>query len=125
MEHPWFGVLLTASAASSAAAVKNIKGSLERFINMNKLKRTALEVIAEQLTEAELVGLRATFEALDTNHDGKLTYAELTRALEQQVMIISIVYVMLVGCAMETSSVYHSCVVYCMLTLCYAMIVLS
>jgi hypothetical protein len=52
--------------------MNNIKGSLEIFINMNKLKRAALQVIAEQLTEAELVGLRAAFDAMDLNKDGKL-----------------------------------------------------
>lgn len=52
---------------------------------MNKLKRAALQVIAEQLTETELIGLRATFDAMDTNQDGKLTYHELQQALEDQV----------------------------------------
>lgn len=82
LEHPWFGILQTAEAGLQT--IQHLKGSLERFINMNKLKRAALEVIAEQLTEAELIGLRATFERLDTNHDGKLTYAELTNALQVQ-----------------------------------------
>ena len=31
------------------------------------------------------------FEALDTNHDGKLTFAELTRALQQQVIPIIVI----------------------------------
>ena len=51
---------------------------------MNKLKRAALQIIAEQLTETELIGLRATFDAMDTNKDGKLTYHELQDALENQ-----------------------------------------
>ena len=62
----------------------SIKGSLERFINMNKLKRAALQVIAEQLTEEELHGLRATFDSMDLNKDGKLTYTEIHTALEEQ-----------------------------------------
>jgi hypothetical protein len=52
---------------------------------MNKLKRAALQVIAEQLTEAELVGLRAAFDAMDLNKDGKLTYLEVQNALDAQV----------------------------------------
>eukprot|EP00602_Paraphysomonas_sp_CaronLab_P005513 CAMPEP_0185023902 /NCGR_PEP_ID=MMETSP1103-20130426/6506_1 /TAXON_ID=36769 /ORGANISM="Paraphysomonas bandaiensis, Strain Caron Lab Isolate" /LENGTH=438 /DNA_ID=CAMNT_0027556691 /DNA_START=177 /DNA_END=1493 /DNA_ORIENTATION=+ len=81
LEHPWFTV---ASQSSVGHTMNNIKGSLERFINMNKLKRAALQVIAEQLTEAELHGLRSTFETLDMNKDGKLTYSEVQSALDAQ-----------------------------------------
>ncbi|CAE7431579.1 CPK2, partial [Symbiodinium microadriaticum] len=81
LEHPWF----TAGTQHSVPhTMHSIKGSLERFINMNKLKRAALQVIAEQLTETELHGLRATFDAMDLNRDGKLTYTEIQTALEEQ-----------------------------------------
>jgi calcium-dependent protein kinase len=63
--------------------MNSIKGSLERFINMNKLKRAALQVIAEQLTESELHGLRAAFDTLDKQKNGKLTYSEMQGALEE------------------------------------------
>jgi calcium-dependent protein kinase len=82
LEHPWFTV---AQQSSVPHTMNNIKGSLERFINMNKLKRAALQVIAEQLTESELVGLRAAFDAMDLNKDGKLTYLEVQNALDAQV----------------------------------------
>lgn len=81
LNHPWF---TQANNDSVPQTISGIKGSLERFINMNKLKRAALQIIAEQLTETELIGLRATFDAMDTNKDGKLTYSELQRALENQ-----------------------------------------
>lgn len=81
LEHPWFTV---AQQSSVPHTMNNIKGSLERFINMNKLKRAALQVIAEQLTEAELVGLRAAFDSMDLNRDGKLTYLEVQNALDAQ-----------------------------------------
>lgn len=85
LEHPWF----TAAQQSSVPhTMNNIKGSLERFINMNKLKRAALQVIAEQLTESELVGLRAAFDAMDLNRDGKLTYLEVQNALDAQVTFL-------------------------------------
>lgn len=79
LEHPWLN-----EAHKSSATINNIKGSLERFIGMNKLKRSALQVIAEQLTEAELRSLRQTFNEMDLNGDGKLTFSELERALEKQ-----------------------------------------
>lgn len=81
MEHPWFAVAATNSVPHT---IQHIKGSLERFINMNKLKRAALQVIAEQLTESELVGLKSAFETLDLNRDNKLTYSEVQRGLQEQ-----------------------------------------
>jgi calcium-dependent protein kinase len=81
LNHPWFS---ESQSDSVPQTISGIKGSLERFINMNKLKRSALQIIAEQLTETELIGLRATFDAMDTNKDGKLTYHELQEALENQ-----------------------------------------
>lgn len=81
MNHPWFSLSQTESVPPT---ITGIKGSLERFINMNKLKRASLQVIAEQLTETELLGLKATFDTMDTNKDGKLTYHELQKALENQ-----------------------------------------
>jgi calcium-dependent protein kinase len=81
MNHPWFSQVNNDSVPQ---AISGIKGSLERFINMNKLKRASLQVIAEQLTETELLGLKATFDTMDSNKDGKLTYHELQQALENQ-----------------------------------------
>lgn len=81
LDHPWFS---QAKNDEVPHTISGIKGSLERFINMNKLKRASLQVIAEQLTETELIGLRATFDSMDANKDGKLTYHELQQALEHQ-----------------------------------------
>lgn len=84
LEHPWFAEAKGGAGTTKAQVMVGIKGSLERFIGMNKLKRSALTIIAEQLTQAEIAGLKAAFDSMDTNRDGKLTYAELEEALEQE-----------------------------------------
>ena len=42
-----------------------------RFISYNKLRRTALQFLAEQLSDADIVRLRAALNRADTNMDGK------------------------------------------------------
>lgn len=51
---------------------------------MNKLKRVALTIIAEQVAEADVAHVQKAFEALDTNKDGVITVAELQQAAEQE-----------------------------------------
>lgn len=40
------------------ALTEHLRNSLRRFIGMNKLKRLALNIIAEQLSEAEIGSLK-------------------------------------------------------------------
>ncbi len=46
------------------------------FRNASRVKKLALTVVATQLSSGEVETLRATFEALDGNGDGWLTYEE-------------------------------------------------
>merc|ERR1719203_2259862 len=55
---------------------------LRRFQCQNKLKKAALQIIAGQLEESKLRGLREAFTALDANSDGLLTLQEIKRGLE-------------------------------------------
>jgi EF hand len=85
----------TAAAASGAAAggagagagatttgngeltMARINVRLRRFVGMNKLKKVALNVIAQQLTEAQIGHLRTMFEALDADGNGVISVQEL------------------------------------------------
>ena len=49
---------------------------------MNKLKKMALKVMADELTTTEIGELEAVFKAIDTDGSGSLSLAELTTALE-------------------------------------------
>lgn len=50
---------------------------------MNRLKRIALKVIAEELSEAEIGELRGAFEAIDRDKNGYLSIEELKSALAE------------------------------------------
>jgi hypothetical protein len=50
--------LTGAAPASERLLQKNIMGSLKRFQGHNKLKKVALGVIADQMTEGELAELK-------------------------------------------------------------------
>merc|ERR1712178_368259 len=57
--------------------------NLRTFRSQNKLKKAALHIIAGQLNEEGIKGLRETFISLDENGDGLLTIAELKGGLER------------------------------------------
>lgn len=42
-----------------------------------------LQVIAERMSEEEITGLKATFEMMDTDHSGTITFEELKAGLER------------------------------------------
>jgi serine/threonine protein kinase len=78
----------TAAAASASATSAGATGNgeltmerinvrLRRFVGMNKLKKVALNVIAQQLTEAQIGHLRTMFEALDADGNGVISVQEL------------------------------------------------
>ena len=56
---------------------------LKQFSAMNKLKKMALKVIAESLSEEEIAGLTAMFEAMDTDNSGAITFDELKAGLRR------------------------------------------
>ena len=49
------------------------------ILGMNKLKKVALNVIAEQLTEREIEHLKAAFNRIDVNgKPGQLTFCHIS-----------------------------------------------
>ncbi|ONM17318.1 CPK5 (calmodulin-domain protein kinase 5) [Zea mays] len=50
---------------------------------MNKLKKMALRVIAESLSEEEIAGLKEMFQTMDTDNSGAITYDELKEGLRK------------------------------------------
>ncbi|ESQ38126.1 hypothetical protein EUTSA_v10028617mg [Eutrema salsugineum] len=78
LEHPWI---------KTEASDKPIDGvvltRLKQFRAMNKLKKLALKVIAEGLSEEEIKDLKTTFEKMDTDKNGSITYEELKTGLHR------------------------------------------
>lgn len=56
---------------------------LKHFSAMNKLKKMALRVIAQSLSEEEIAGLKEMFKMIDTDNSGQITYEELKVGLER------------------------------------------
>ncbi|CAN1772516.1 Calcium-dependent protein kinase 1 [Linum perenne] len=56
---------------------------LKHFSAMNRLKKMALRVIADKLSEEEIAGLREMFKMIDTDNSGSITFEELKVGLKK------------------------------------------
>ncbi|CAB4317350.1 unnamed protein product [Prunus armeniaca] len=78
--HPWVQVDGVAPDKPLDSAVLT---RLKQFSAMNKLKKMAIRVIAESLSEEEIAGLREMFKMIDTDNSGHITLEELKTGLER------------------------------------------
>ncbi|KAL9261584.1 Calcium-dependent protein kinase 20-like protein [Drosera capensis] len=78
--HPWIQVdgLAPDKPLDSAVLTR-----LKQFSAMNKLKKIAIRVIAESLSEEEIAGLKQMFKMIDTDNSGQITLEELKSGLEK------------------------------------------
>ncbi|KAH7512276.1 hypothetical protein FEM48_Zijuj12G0073500 [Ziziphus jujuba var. spinosa] len=56
---------------------------LKQFSAMNRLKKMALRIIAENLSEEEIAGLKEMFKMIDTDNSGQITFEELKDGLRR------------------------------------------
>lgn len=89
--HPWVQIDGVAPDKPLDSAVLS---RMKQFSAMNKLKKMALRVIAESLSEDEIAGLREMFRMIDTDNSGQITFEELKAGLER------------VGANMKESEIY-------------------
>ncbi|OWM82605.1 calcium-dependent protein kinase 26-like [Punica granatum] len=78
--HPWVQVDGVAPDKPLDPAVLT---RLKQFSAMNKLKKMALRVIAECLSEEEIAGLREMFKIIDADNSGQITFEELKYGLRK------------------------------------------
>ncbi|XP_047954268.1 calcium-dependent protein kinase 2-like [Salvia hispanica] len=78
LEHPW---LKEGGEASDKPIDSAVLTRMKQFRAMNKLKKLALKVIAENLSTEEIHGLKAMFTNMDTDKSGTITYEELKAGL--------------------------------------------
>ncbi|XP_057540367.1 calcium-dependent protein kinase 33-like [Amaranthus tricolor] len=79
LDHPW----LKEGEASDKPIDSAVLSRMKQFRVMNKLKQLALKVIAENLPEEEIQGLKQMFANMDTDGSGSITYDELKEGLAQ------------------------------------------
>ncbi|XP_059662483.1 calcium-dependent protein kinase 19-like [Cornus florida] len=77
LEHPW----IRDGKASDKPIDSAVLSRMKQFRAMNKLKKLALKVIAESLSDEEIQGLKAMFTNMDTDNSGTITYEELKTGL--------------------------------------------
>ncbi|CAA2980099.1 calcium-dependent kinase 26 [Olea europaea subsp. europaea] len=78
--HPW---ICENGVAPDRTLDPAVLSRLKQFSAMNKLKKMALRVIAESLSEEEIAGLREMFKAMDTDNSGAITFDELKVGLRK------------------------------------------
>lgn len=78
--HPWVQVDGVAPDKPLDSAVLT---RLKQFSAMNRLKKIAIRVIAESLSEEEIAGLKELFKMIDTDNSGHITLEELKIGLEK------------------------------------------
>lgn len=80
LSHPWVAEDGVAPDKPLDSAVLT---RLKQFSAMNKLKKMALRVIAESLSEEEIFGLKEMFKMMDVDSSGSITFEELKSGLEK------------------------------------------
>ncbi|XP_062077547.1 calcium-dependent protein kinase 1-like isoform X1 [Humulus lupulus] len=78
--HPWVQV---GGVALDKPLDSAILSRLKQFSEMNKLKKMAIRVIAESLSEEEIAGLKEMFKMIDTDNSGQITLEELRASLKR------------------------------------------
>nr|GMD47863.1 calcium-dependent protein kinase 20-like [Ipomoea batatas] len=78
--HPWVRV---GGVAPDKPIDSAVISRLKQFSAMNKLKKIAIRVIAENLSEEEIAGLKQMFKTIDSDNSGHITMDELQNGLEK------------------------------------------
>ncbi|CAK9881945.1 unnamed protein product [Sphagnum jensenii] len=79
LDHPW----LQNAKKNSNVPLDAVRSRLKQFAAMNKLKKKALQIIAEHLDGDEIDGLRDMFQMMDTDNMGAITFEKLKAGLIQ------------------------------------------
>eukprot|EP00252_Welwitschia_mirabilis_P002112 TRINITY_DN12027_c0_g3_i1.p1 TRINITY_DN12027_c0_g3~~TRINITY_DN12027_c0_g3_i1.p1 ORF type:complete len:585 (+),score=107.62 TRINITY_DN12027_c0_g3_i1:198-1952(+) len=78
--HPW---IRDDGVAPDKPLDSAVLSRLKQFSAMNKIKKMALRVIAESLSEDEIAGLKEMFKMMDTDNSGAITFDELKDGLKR------------------------------------------
>lgn len=82
LSHTW--IAHTAPNASQEAFARHsaeVVRNLQKFTRENQLKKAALQLVARQVDERTMEGLRSVFEEFDTERNGTLSVQELNAGL--------------------------------------------
>lgn len=77
--HPW----IVDDVAPDRPLDSAVLSRLKHFSAMNRIKKMALRVIAESMSEEEIGGLKELFKMIDTDNSGTITFDELKDGLRR------------------------------------------
>lgn len=80
LDHPW---LQDAKSVPNVSLGESVKARLKQFSMMNKLKKKALQVMAEHLSMEEVAGIKEAFKTMDINNRGQINLDELRSGLQK------------------------------------------
>nr|GEW97635.1 calcium-dependent protein kinase 20-like [Tanacetum cinerariifolium] len=80
LQHPW---VQDNGVAPDKPLDSAVLSRLKQFSAMNKIKKIAIRVIAETLSEEEIAGLKEMFKMIDADGSGQITLEELKKGLEK------------------------------------------
>nr|XP_043631549.1 calcium-dependent protein kinase 20-like [Erigeron canadensis] len=80
LNHPW---IQADGVAPDKPLDTAILSRMKQFSAMNKIKKIAIRIIAESLSEEEIAGLKEMFKMMDSDGSGKITLEELKDGLEK------------------------------------------
>mmetsp|Transcript_35961 Transcript_35961/g.60582 ORF Transcript_35961/g.60582 Transcript_35961/m.60582 type:complete len:527 (+) Transcript_35961:150-1730(+) len=78
LKHPWLRV---GGEAPDTVLDDTVLTRMRKFSGMNRLKKMALHVIAKNMAEHEITGLKELFKSFDTDNSGTITLQELREGL--------------------------------------------
>jgi len=81
VSHAWIDQMVP--AAPPTQLQPNMVQNLHKFRTQSRLKKAALQIVADRLEGGQIKALRSIFLALDINGDGFLTAAEISEGLEK------------------------------------------
>ncbi|XP_065869299.1 calcium-dependent protein kinase 24 [Euphorbia lathyris] len=80
LEHPW---IRNAKSAPNINLGENVATKIKQFSLMNKFKKKVLSIVANNLTHDEIDKIKDTFNLMDTDKNGYLSFDELKCGLRQ------------------------------------------
>ncbi|KAL6194206.1 hypothetical protein ACLB2K_035290 [Fragaria x ananassa] len=78
LDHPW---IRNANEVSDVPLGENVGLRIKQFTLMNKFKKKVLRVVADNLPDEQIEGIRQIFNMMDTDNNGDLTFEELRDGL--------------------------------------------
>ncbi|KAF8402288.1 hypothetical protein HHK36_013240 [Tetracentron sinense] len=78
LEHPW---LQNANKVPNICLGESVRARIKQFSLMNKFKKRVLRVVADNLPNEQVAGIKKLFHMMDTDNNGNLTFKELKDGL--------------------------------------------